>query len=73
MNEYSIKENGRKFKVIKYMSHVSDQWIKPEYLDQINDVFIELNNGWFENKRTGVKRNIMNFDDRCNYFKELRE
>jgi hypothetical protein len=68
-----MEQSKRKFEVIKFRPFAGMQHVKIEYLDEIGDIYHECSDGWFENERTKVQRNIYKYKDFQEYFKPITQ
>ena len=65
-----IKENPRKFKVIKFRPFTGMEHFENHHVE--GDILIECKDGWFINERFGGRTNILNIEGYEEFYEEIK-
>ena len=71
--DWTIKKNGRVFRCIKFRPFTGMEHFKPESNTSEGDLFLECNDGWFKNRSTEGRTDILNIECWEEFYEEVTE
>jgi len=71
--DWMIKKNGRVFRCIKFRPFSGMEHFKPESNTSEGDLFVECNDGWFKNRSTEGRTDILNIEGWEEFYQQVKD